>query len=160
MERQQQHQTTPDGDVRRAAAALVRLWECAETAEGEALPRAQRRALAVVGAAERISPRVLGERLNAAASSVSRLCTRLESAGLLVRSQPSGDQRRTAYSLTAAGRRALAEVRARRLTVLTTALHAGDATTSRELTSAFRHVHRSLTALLTRGRCEQHLRQE
>ncbi|MCX2968834.1 MULTISPECIES: MarR family winged helix-turn-helix transcriptional regulator [Streptomyces] len=150
MERRQESGTESEPDAREVAAVLVRLWERTETASDEPLSRAQRRTLAVVGTVGRATPGLLGARLGAAAPSVSRLCGRLESAGLLARSPPPGDQRRTAYVLTAAGRRMLGQTRARRLAVLGHALRGGDPARRRQLAAAFRELREALTAAVTR----------
>ncbi|GGT78555.1 MULTISPECIES: MarR family winged helix-turn-helix transcriptional regulator [Streptomyces] len=104
-----------DQEARRAAAMLVSLWESDELAAAHQLPRTQERTLAVIDAAGHMTASALGQRLGSRASSVSRLCGRLESAGLLSRRRASHDRRRVDFTLTEAGKRALESVRRQRL---------------------------------------------
>jgi DNA-binding MarR family transcriptional regulator len=98
---------------------LVSLWESDELAAAHELPRTQERTLAVIDAAGHMTASVLGRRLGSGAPSVSRLCGRLESAGLLSRRRASHDRRRVDFALTEAGKRALDRVRRQRLDRMT-----------------------------------------
>ncbi|MCE7080737.1 MarR family winged helix-turn-helix transcriptional regulator [Streptomyces sp. ST2-7A] len=102
----------------RAAARLVELWETTRVRIRDPVPPAQLRALKVLAAEQPLTCGRLGARLRLTPSAAGRLCARMEEAGLLRRGRAVGDRRRTELALTAAGRRTLLEVRARRREVL------------------------------------------
>jgi DNA-binding MarR family transcriptional regulator len=108
----------PTADAERTARALLRLWERSEAVGEEVLPRAQRKALALLEVTGGLTTGELSERLGVEPSSVSRLCARLEAAGHLERLERSEGRRRGAFVLTSMGRGALEEVRSMRLEAL------------------------------------------
>ncbi|MER7110907.1 MarR family transcriptional regulator [Streptomyces sp. NPDC000229] len=75
-------------------------------------PRLTLRALAAVERSATLGLAELGRALGIAPASASRLCGRLESAGLLARRSHAGDRRRARLVLTSAGAEAVEGLRA------------------------------------------------
>jgi DNA-binding MarR family transcriptional regulator len=106
-----------DGDLTLAESALGALnqaWEAAVDELGSAVPPAQLRAVLAIGAAAPLSISTLAGHLHASASATSRLCDRLQQAGLITRTAAAPDRRGVLLSLTSAGDRLAAWVRGRR----------------------------------------------
>ncbi|MGW0362915.1 MarR family winged helix-turn-helix transcriptional regulator [Streptomyces sp. NPDC002990] len=78
------------------------------------VPPSQLRALTVIEERAGINLRDLGEALGSAPPAVSRLCDRLEAAGLLQRSRGSTNRREVELSLSRRGSAVLADIRALR----------------------------------------------
>ncbi|MEU4727462.1 MarR family transcriptional regulator [Streptomyces sp. NPDC023588] len=79
-----------------------------------AVPPSQLRALTVIDEREGMNLRDLGEVLGSTPPSVSRLCDRLEAAGLIHRSRATSNRRELEVRLSRGGRAVLASVRAAR----------------------------------------------
>jgi DNA-binding MarR family transcriptional regulator len=102
-----------DADAGRIADAVDGLAELWTTAAAEASVRLsphQLRALHALQATPGANLTMLAERLDAGLPTVSRLCDRLEAAGLLLRDAAPHNRREIQLSLTAHGRDVLAEV--------------------------------------------------
>ncbi|WP_158566882.1 MarR family winged helix-turn-helix transcriptional regulator [Actinomadura craniellae] len=100
--------------VEASAEALIVLWGRAQEALGTHASAPQLRVLLIVARAGPLTINGLAEHLGAIPSSTSRLCDRLEAAGLLVRSTGEHDRREVSVSLTTAGGNLLAELGRRR----------------------------------------------
>jgi DNA-binding MarR family transcriptional regulator len=103
------------GAVLRATQAFVGLALRSLTAAGVSITLAQYRMLAVLAGDDGQNVRDLAARLGVERSTATRMCTRLESAGLIERAGDTADRRAVVISLTGQGR-AVVEVvtRARR----------------------------------------------
>ncbi|WP_353946087.1 MarR family transcriptional regulator [Streptomyces sp. HUAS MG91] len=100
----------------RAAELLEVLWgRGQETAPPGPLPPSQLRALKVVEEQRSVNQRMLGEALGTGPSSVSRLCDRLEAAGLLERIPSATSRREVELTLSPQGARVLEELRLARM---------------------------------------------
>lgn len=118
-------------DAARTACHIVELLEVLwERGRGTAsllstsLSTSQLRALRGLERKEGINLRTLGDVLDSAPSSVSRLCHRLEALGFVERTRSSVSRRELELRLTDQGRNCLAELRARRESVLMAAIEA------------------------------------
>jgi DNA-binding MarR family transcriptional regulator len=100
-----------DADVVKAAAALVALWEYADLHAPGPVPYLTLRALAAVERSATLGLAELGRALDITPASASRLCGRLEGAGLLARRPHAGDRRRALLVLTPAGAEAVEDMR-------------------------------------------------
>ncbi|MFE9560106.1 MarR family winged helix-turn-helix transcriptional regulator [Streptomyces sp. NPDC006487] len=101
-------------DTCAVAELLEVLWSSnQETAVGP-VPPSQLRALTVIEQRAGINLRDLGEALGSAPPAVSRLCDRLEAAGLLQRSRGRINRREVELTLSRRGSAVLAETRALR----------------------------------------------
>lgn len=111
-------------EIADAVESLTTLWSL--TAEKAALRLSlyQLRALRTLEAAPGVNLTALAERLDIGLPTASRLCDRLEAAGMLERSLHPEKRREVRLSLTAQGRRALDDVATRRAQALTVALAA------------------------------------
>jgi DNA-binding MarR family transcriptional regulator len=98
--------------------ALLETWESAVEELGCAVPAAQVRALLIVDRAGSLNLSRLAQALGASASATSRLCGRMEAAGLLTRERAAASRREMVLLVTWAGRRLAGWVRARRRAVL------------------------------------------
>ena len=103
-----------------AAAALMSIWSRAHNAPDVPVPSTQLRALFVLERGPVNVSNLAGE-LGALVSSASRLCDRLEAAGLLARDS-GRDRREVTVRLSADGRALLDRLRVRRLEELTRVL--------------------------------------
>ncbi len=99
-------------------AALLERWERAVDELGCAVPAAQVRALLIVDRAGSLNLARLAQALGASASATSRLCDRMEAAGLLTRERAAASRREIVLLVTGTGRRLAGWVRARRRAVL------------------------------------------
>lgn len=95
-------------------AELAELWARGAAVTGPQLSVSQLRALDIVGRAERINLTGLADSAGMAMPSASRLCDRLEAAGLLERTAAPGNRREVGLMLTAVGRQTLDDVAAQR----------------------------------------------
>ncbi|MCW7941251.1 MarR family transcriptional regulator [Streptomyces hygroscopicus] len=93
---------------------LVTLWTAAAEAVTPRLSTHQLKALTAVRRRSELNLTALAETLGIALPAASRLCDRLEAAGLLERVPHPRDRRELQLRVTAHGRRALAEVAERR----------------------------------------------
>jgi DNA-binding MarR family transcriptional regulator len=100
--------------VEAAAEALVIAWGRAREALQQPVSGSQLRALLVIDQAGEINLNGLAEELGAIPSSASRLCDRLQAAGLLTRSAGRTDRREVVLSLTVDGRNLLRTMRTTR----------------------------------------------
>ncbi|MGD6748826.1 MarR family winged helix-turn-helix transcriptional regulator [Streptomyces sp. BH105] len=85
-----------------------------EAASSGPLPPSQFRALAVIEEQQRVNQRALGEALGSRPSSVSRLCDRLEAAGLVERLASTTSRREVDLRLSRRGAAVLDDFRAAR----------------------------------------------
>jgi DNA-binding MarR family transcriptional regulator len=114
-------------DVSSAETGLaVLLEECERAVEelGSAVPPAQMRALLIVGRAGSLNLSMLAGALGASASAASRLCDRMQAAGLLTRARAAASRREIVLLPTESGRKLADWVRGRRRAVLTDMLQA------------------------------------
>lgn len=98
------------GRIADAVDGLADLWTTAATEASLRLSPHQLRALHALEAAPGANLTMLAERLEAGLPTVSRLCDRLEAAGLLLREAAAHNRREIRLRLTAHGRDILAEV--------------------------------------------------
>lgn len=101
-------------DIERAAAALVAVWGRSRQAVANRVSSIQLQALLAIEQHEGINLGRLAAELGAMPSSASRLCDRLEAAGLARRSPGEEDRRELTLTLTPAGRALLEELERRR----------------------------------------------
>jgi DNA-binding MarR family transcriptional regulator len=115
-------------DVGSAEAGLTVLLEACERAVeelGSSVPPAQMRALLIIGGAGGLNLSRLAGALGASASAASRLCDRMQAAGLLTRDRASAASRREIVLVpTESGRRLAEWVRGRRRAALSEVLAA------------------------------------
>jgi DNA-binding MarR family transcriptional regulator len=101
-------------EVEVAAEALVGIWaHVAESLDVRVSPT-QLRALTAVGRYDELNLSQLAEALGALPSSASRLCDRLEAAGLLLRDTGRASRRAVSLRLTPEGEALLEQARTRR----------------------------------------------
>jgi DNA-binding MarR family transcriptional regulator len=108
-------------DVGSAESGLTVLLEACERAVeelGSAIPPAQMRALLIIGGAGGLNLSRLAEKLGASASATSRLCDRMQAAGLLTRDRATVSRREIVLVPTESGRRLADWVRGRRRAAL------------------------------------------
>ncbi|MFF4262251.1 MarR family winged helix-turn-helix transcriptional regulator [Streptomyces virginiae] len=91
------------------------LWRPNHEAAGTPVPPSQMRALTVIEQRDGINLRDLGEALGSAPPAVSRLCDRLEAAGLVQRSRVSTNRREVELTLSRRGHAVLADTRSQRV---------------------------------------------
>jgi DNA-binding MarR family transcriptional regulator len=96
--------------VTEAAEALIAAWGRAFDTLGARISPSQLRALIVVSRDEGLNLGRLAEAIGAIPSSASRLCDRLQAAGLLHREVCTGNRREVTLALTPQGRTLLAEL--------------------------------------------------
>jgi DNA-binding MarR family transcriptional regulator len=97
-----------------AAEAIVRIWTGPQNAPGVPVPATQLRVLFVVEHHGAINLSGLASELGALLSSASRLCDRLEAAGLIVRESGQQSRREIAIRLSPDGEGLLNRVRQER----------------------------------------------
>ena len=110
-----------DVDVGSAESGLAVLLEACERAVeglGVAIPSAQMRALLIIGGAGGLNLSRLAGALGATASATSRLCDRMQAAGLLTRDRAAASRREIVLVPTESGRRLADLVRGRRRAAL------------------------------------------
>jgi DNA-binding MarR family transcriptional regulator len=100
-----------------ALGAMTEVWEAAIEELGSTVPPAQLRALLVIAAGP-VSLTALAVRLRASVSAASRLCDRLQQAGMIARRRGQRDRRGVQLSPTPAGYQLAAWVREQRRTSL------------------------------------------
>ncbi|MEU6066832.1 MULTISPECIES: MarR family winged helix-turn-helix transcriptional regulator [Streptomyces] len=111
-------------DITAAVESLTALWAQAAQEAALRLSLHQLRALHAVESAPGVNLTALADRLDVALPAASRLCDRLEAAGLLQRALHPHKRREVQLGLTPQGRRVLADVAARRRRALAAALAA------------------------------------
>ncbi|MER0449996.1 MarR family transcriptional regulator [Streptomyces sp. Edi4] len=104
--------------VSEAAEALVMAWNGAAQTAVPRLSALQLEALSVARRYPGINLTGLAERIGATSPAASRLCDRLEAAGLLDRRRTSANRREIELTLTASGREMLEVLSERRLTAI------------------------------------------
>lgn len=102
--RQSQPGTTPTDSILTQARALVLLWDRAEDWAVPRIPPSQLRVLTVLDREGRTNLTTLARELGAIPSSASRLCDRLEAAGLLERKTNVENKREVTLSISKQGR--------------------------------------------------------
>jgi DNA-binding MarR family transcriptional regulator len=112
------------GRIADAVDGLTELWTTAAAEASVRLSAHQLRALHALEVTPGANLTVLADRLDAGLPTVSRLCDRLEAAGLLLRDAAPHNRREIQLSLTAHGRGVLAEVAELRSRVLTEVVRA------------------------------------
>lgn len=140
----------PADDAAGAGSAVIELLEVLWEQGREAVPThpvspSQLRVLYSLDREAGMNLRRLGELLDSAPSSVSRLCDRLEAMGLVERTQSPVSRRELELNLTSKAERFLAELRTRREAALLAILDRMPAKARRELTKgllAFRFAAR------------------
>ncbi len=100
--------------VEAAAESLVSVWDRSTEMSGTRVSSVQLRALFVVDRHGELNLNGLADELDAIPSSASRLCDRLEAAGLLLRDVSEQDRRVVRLRLSPTGRRLLRDLRQRR----------------------------------------------
>ncbi|GAB2581460.1 hypothetical protein GCM10027168_12720 [Streptomyces capparidis] len=136
-------------EIAGAVESLTDLWSLAAQEAAMRLSLHQLRALRTLEAAPELNLTALAERLDIGLPTASRLCDRLEAAGLLERGLHPHRRREVRLSLTAHGRRVLGDVAARRTQALAVALAAMDPA---ELAA----LRRGLRAFLASGGAPPH----
>ncbi len=89
------------------AESFVRLWDRAEDWAVPRIPPSQLRVLAALDRSGPMNLTSLARELGAIPSSASRLCDRLEAAGLVTREVSAGSRREVTLSVSTEGRRRL-----------------------------------------------------
>lgn len=127
-----------------AVENLVALWFAAVEDVTPRLPARQVRALRIVRRRPELNLTALAEQLDIGLPTASRMCDRLEAAGLLQRNVQPDDRREVQLVVTADGRRYLTDVTDRLSAYVTTALDGlppGQRTMLEETLRAFRETH-------------------
>ncbi len=142
----------PDDLARRmseAVHALVAVWVQAPAAVTPRVSAHQLRALHVVDRTAQINLTGLADELGMTLPAASRLCDRLEAAGLLARDVPPHNRREVLLRLTSRGSRLLDEVADRRRRDLAAVLGTMPAPRRTELLSGLLAFHTAHTAART-----------
>jgi DNA-binding MarR family transcriptional regulator len=103
-------------DVETLAAAALDLqtvWDSAIADLGATVPPTQLRALLIIDRFGRLSLNALAEQMRASTSSASKLCDRLQQAGLITRARTPADRRGVVLGLSDAGQRLVRWAQAR-----------------------------------------------
>ncbi|GAA3832010.1 MarR family winged helix-turn-helix transcriptional regulator [Streptomyces phyllanthi] len=130
-----------------AVENLVTIWFAAVEDVTPRLPARQVRALRIVRRRPELNLTALAEHLDIGLPTASRLCDRLEAAGLLQRNVQPDDRREVRLVVTAHGRRFLTDVTDRLSVYLTTALDGLSPGQRRSLEEILRAFHDSRTPL-------------
>ncbi|MEU3203050.1 MarR family winged helix-turn-helix transcriptional regulator [Streptomyces cyaneofuscatus] len=138
-------------DVARAMRGVIELLEVYWTRVPEGfspvtVSAPQLRVMYVIERREGINLRQLGTELDAAPSSVSRLCDRLEAIGFVRRSSSTASRREVELRLTAQGRAHLDRLRARREERLAAALARASPSSRARLMEAVETIRVALTS--------------
>jgi DNA-binding MarR family transcriptional regulator len=136
-------------DVGRAETGLAMLIEASERAMeelGSDVPPAQMRALLIIDRAGSLNLSRLAEALGASASAASRLCDRIQAAGLLTRNRATSSRREIVLFPTESGRRLAEWVRGRRRAALGDVLEAMSPDGREALTQGLRELAASTVA--------------
>jgi DNA-binding MarR family transcriptional regulator len=129
----------PAVTVERALSALQEWWgQIHESAEGAppAVPASQLRALGIIERHRELTLGALAHELGAIPSSATRLCDRLEAAGLVERDTSPSSRREVVVRLTRAGTSFLGELRDRRINAVEDVLAGLSPATRRGITDA------------------------
>ncbi len=102
----------------RGLGALIEACERAAEEIGAVIPQAQLRALMIIDRAGRLNLSQLATAVSASASATSRLCDRMEQAGLITRDRDSACRREIVLLPAESGRRLAEWVRGRRRAAL------------------------------------------
>ncbi|MGQ4385612.1 MarR family winged helix-turn-helix transcriptional regulator [Streptomyces sp. SAS_270] len=132
-----------------AVERLVTLWTAAAEAVSPRLSPHQLKALKAVWHRSELNLTALAEILGIALPAASRLCDRLEAAGLLQRMSHPGNRRELQLRVTPCGRRVLLEVAERRSVSLADVLAAmapAQRTSLEDGLHAFHRAHRTAEA--------------
>ena len=108
-------------DMTRVESGMTALLEACERAVetiGSAVPPVQLRALLIIDKSGSLNLNRLAAALGASASATSRLCDRMQAAGLVTRGRTAASRREIAVLTTESGRRLADWVRAQRRDVL------------------------------------------
>lgn len=108
--------------IERALATVALSWSRADREMELRLSPVQLRTLEAIARHGMINLRGLGEELSVIPSSASRLCDRLEAAGLIVRTTAAEDRREILVELSPDGRRMAAALTRRRRSIVSSAL--------------------------------------
>jgi DNA-binding MarR family transcriptional regulator len=112
------------GSAERGLTALVEAAERAVEKISSSVPPAQLRALLIIDRVGSLNLNKLAAQVGASASATSRLCDRMEIAGLLTRDRAVGSRREIVLLLTESGRRLAEWVREQRRAALSELLQA------------------------------------
>ncbi len=112
------------GSAERGLTALVEAAERAVEKISSSVPPAQLRALLIIDRVGSLNLNKLAAQIGASASATSRLCDRMEVAGLLTRDRAVGSRREIVLLLTESGRRLAEWVREQRRAALSDLLKA------------------------------------
>ena len=112
------------GSAERGLTTLVEAAERAVEKISSSVPPAQLRALLIIDRVGSLNLNKLAAQVGASASATSRLCDRMEVAGLLTRDRAVGSRREIVLLLTESGRRLAEWVREQRRTALSDLLQA------------------------------------
>lgn len=112
------------GSAERGLTALVEAAERAVEEISSSVPPAQLRALLIIDRVGSLNLNRLAAQVGASASATSRLCDRMEVAGLLTRDRAVGSRREIVLLLTESGRRLAEWVREQRRAALSELLKA------------------------------------
>ncbi|WP_330347235.1 MarR family winged helix-turn-helix transcriptional regulator [Streptomyces sp. NBC_00582] len=127
-----------------AVESLVACWLAAAEEAVPRLPARQLLALRTVRRRPELNVTALAEDLGIGVPTASRLCDRLEAAGLLERTVQPRNRREVQLVLTAYGRRVLTDVterRVRRLAAVFAGMTPAQRTALEQGLHAFRHAH-------------------
>ena len=127
------HVTDVAAAVEAAVESLVSVLDSARAAQTPTVPPAQLRVLSIIAGNRHTNMSRLAEALDVVPSSASRLCDRLEAAGLLRRVPDPRDRREVRLMLTPSARRLLDQIRERRRAALAEVLDRMPAATRNEL---------------------------
>ncbi|MFR0355760.1 MarR family winged helix-turn-helix transcriptional regulator [Streptomyces sediminimaris] len=105
-------------EIADAVERLANLWSAAAQEAALRLSLHQLRALRALETAPELNLTGLAERLDIGLPTASRLCNRLEAAGMLERALHPGNRREVQLNLTGQGRRVLRDVAGRRTEAL------------------------------------------
>jgi DNA-binding MarR family transcriptional regulator len=125
---------------------LLAVLDGARLAQSPAVPRTQLRVLSIIAHSRHVNMSRLAEALDVVPSSASRLCDRLEAAGLLRRVLDPRDRREVRLLLTASAKRLLEELRERRRAALAEVLERMNPAGRQELVRALAAFHAAATA--------------
>lgn len=112
------------GSAERGLTTLVEAAERAVEKISSSVPPAQLRALLIIDRVGNLNLNKLAAQVGASASATSRLCDRMEVAGLLTRDRAVGSRREIVLLLTESGRRLAEWVREQRRAALSELLQA------------------------------------
>jgi len=112
------HVTDVAAAIEAVVESLVSVLDSARVAQTPTVPPAQLRVLSIIAGNRHTNMSRLAEALDVVPSSASRLCDRLEAAGLLRRVPDPRDRREVRLMLTPSARRLLDQIRERRRAAL------------------------------------------